>query len=103
MVECWKCGTELDEKAKYCWNCGVSVKPRKDEFKVASEELVKTVKRLIHEGNVRRIVVTDMDGEKVLDMPLTFGVVGTVLAPWLAALGVLAAMAAEYRIKVERR
>jgi Pyruvate/2-oxoacid:ferredoxin oxidoreductase gamma subunit len=62
-------------------------------FKVNGEDLLKEVKKLIHEGNVRKIVLKDEKGEKTfLEIPLTVGVIGTVLLPILAAVGALAAM-----------
>jgi len=64
-------------------------------------ELADKVKRLIHEGNVRRIVIKRED-ETILEFPVTVGVIGVVLAPALAAVGVLAALLAESTIEVER-
>jgi DNA-binding Lrp family transcriptional regulator len=72
-----------------------------EEFKVTSEELVSRVRRLMDEGNVRRIKVKQ-DDKVILDIPLTVGVVGTLLAPTLAALGALAALLSEMTIEVER-
>jgi len=72
-----------------------------EEFKVTSEELVSKVRRLMEEGNVRRIKVKQ-DDKVILDIPLTVGVVGTLLAPTLAALGALAALLSEMTIEVER-
>ena len=64
-------------------------------------DLVGTVQRLVHEGNVRRIKVRQ-DGRTVAELPLTVGVVGAAPAPVLAALGALAALLAECTIEVER-
>lgn len=75
----------------------------KEEFSVSSEDLVKRVKELIHEGNVTRIIVGDEEGKTFLEIPATIGVVGVVLAPWLAALGAIAALATRCTIAVERR
>jgi hypothetical protein len=58
---------------------------------------------LLHEGNVTRIIVKDEKGKPLLEIPATIGVIGTVLAPWLTALGVIAALATNCRIVVERR
>ena len=64
-----------------------------NSFKVNGEDLLKEIKKLIHEGNVRKIVLKDEKGEKTfLEIPLTVGVIGTVLLPVLAAVGALAAM-----------
>ena len=58
---------------------------------------------MLHEGNVTRIIVKDEKGKPLLEIPATVGVIGTVLAPWLTALGVIAALATNCRIVVERR
>jgi hypothetical protein len=73
----------------------------KESFKVAAENLVDAVKKLLHEGNVRRIVIKQ-DGRTVAEFPVTVGVVGAVVAPVLAAVGALAAVLTECTIEVER-
>jgi hypothetical protein len=73
----------------------------KESFKVAAEQLVDAVKKLLHEGNVRRIVIKQ-EGRSVAEFPLTVGVVGAVVAPVLAAVGALAAVLTECSIEVER-
>ncbi|MGQ9679441.1 MAG: DUF4342 domain-containing protein [Candidatus Bathyarchaeia archaeon] len=104
MRYCSRCGKEISEEAKFCSNCGTRVKPgRLDEFEVSSEDLVGKVKNLIHEGNVRRIVVKNEAGESLLEIPVTVGVIGFLLAPYLAALGVIAALVTKLTIVVERR
>ena len=65
---------------------------RKEEFKVNGEELLGKVKQLINEGNVRRIIIKNKEGKQLVEFPLTIGVVGTVLAPVLAAVGAIAAL-----------
>ena len=75
---------------------------RKEEFKVSGEDLLKKVKELIAEGNVRRITVKAKDGATIVEMPLTVGVVGAVLAAPLAAIGAIAALVTECTIAVER-
>jgi hypothetical protein len=72
-------------------------------FSVSADNLVSNVKELIREGNVTRIIIKDEAGRTLLDMPVTVGVVGVVLAPWLAALGAIAALATRCTIAVERR
>lgn len=67
-------------------------KEYREEFKVSGEELVKKVKQLVHEGNIRRIIIKNEKGESLLEMPLTIGAVGAVLLPVLAAVGALAAL-----------
>lgn len=72
-----------------------------ESFKVAADQLVDAVKRLVHEGNVRRVIIKQ-EGRTVVEFPLTIGVVGTVLAPVLAAVGAIAAYMTECTIEVER-
>jgi hypothetical protein len=73
-----------------------------EEFKVNGEELLKKVKALIAEGNIRRITIRNKDGKSIVELPLTIGVVGAVLAPPLAAVGAIAALVTECTILVER-
>jgi hypothetical protein len=73
----------------------------RESFKVAADQLVEAVKRLIREGNVRRVIIKQ-EGRTVVEFPLTVGVVGTVFAPVLAAVGALAAVLTECTIEVER-
>jgi hypothetical protein len=65
--------------------------------------LIDRIRELLHEGNVTRVIVKDMEGKVLLEIPATVGVIGVVLAPWLAALGVIAALATNCKIVVERR
>lgn len=74
----------------------------KEEFRVKGEELVEKVKQLIHEGNVRRLIIKDDDGKVYLEIPVTFGVIGAIFAPVLAAVGAIAAMVANLKIEVVR-
>jgi len=76
--------------------------PTQESFTVRGEHLVDRVKELIHQGNVRRIIIRH-EGHTILELPLTLGVVGAVLAPMLAAVGALAALLTESTIEVERR
>ena len=75
--------------------------PRWESFKAEGDQIVEKLRRLIHEGNVRRVVV-EHDGRTVAEFPLTAGVVGVLLAPVLAAIGVLVAMMKDCTIQVER-
>lgn len=75
----------------------------KEEFKVAAEDIVRTVKKLIAEGNARKISIRNESGETIIEFPLTFGVVGAALAPLLAAAGAVAALVTNCTIVVERR
>lgn len=104
MVSCDKCGTELPQGASYCFKCGSRLgKPSTEEFSVNSEDLVKKVKDLLHEGNVSKIIVRDEQGKLLLELPATAGVIGVVLAPWLAAVGAIAALVSRCTISVERK
>jgi len=94
----------LKEDEKFCYACGAPVaKIVKEEFSVSADNLIERVKELLHEGNVTRIIVKDEKGKVLLEIPATIGIVGAVVAPWLAALGVIAALATKCRIVVERR
>lgn len=74
----------------------------KETFALKGEQLLKKIKELIDEGNVRKITIHDKTGKEVMSFPLTIGVVGAVLAPILAAVGALAALIGECSISVER-
>jgi hypothetical protein len=74
-----------------------------DEIKVTGENLLKTIRELIREGNVRRISIRNEEGHTLLEIPLAFGLVGALLAPVWAAVGAMAAMATGFSIIVERK
>jgi len=74
----------------------------KESFSVNGEALLKKVKELIEEGNVRKITITDKNGKEIMTFPLTIGVVGVLMLPVLAAVGALAALIGECTITVER-
>jgi hypothetical protein len=76
---------------------------KKETFRVNGTELIKKVKDIINEGNVRRITISDKDGKEIMAFPLTIGVVGALLAPPLAAVGAIAALVTECTITVERK
>ena len=73
----------------------------REEWHVEGEELVTTVKKLFHEGDVRRIIIKH-EGQMALEIPLTVGVVGTLLAPWLAAVGAMGALLTHGTVEVVR-
>ncbi len=73
-----------------------------ETFRVPGENLLKKVKALIQEGNIRRVTIRDREGKTIMEFPLTVGVVGAALAPILAAVGALAALVSECTISVER-
>jgi hypothetical protein len=104
LANCEQCEAALPKGAQFCPACGVRAgEVVQEEFSVSADNLVSTVKELIHEGNVTRIVIRDEQRRTLLDMPVTVGFVGVVLAPWLAALGAIAALATRCTIAVERR
>jgi hypothetical protein len=74
----------------------------REEFQVKGEDLIRRIKELIREGNVRRLVIKDEEGKVYLEIPVTFGVIGAILAPTLAAVGAIAAMVADLRVEVIR-
>ena len=73
-----------------------------EEFKVLGKELVDKVQELIHEGNIRRIIIRDDHGHTFMEIPLTVAAIGVVAAPVLAAVGAIAAHLAHFTIIVER-
>ena len=77
-------------------------KTRFEEFRVNGGELLNKVKELIHQGNVRRIILKDENGKTFMEIPLTVGVVGAIVAPILAAVGAIAALASNLTIVVEK-
>jgi hypothetical protein len=104
MVSCSKCKSELPENAKYCPNCGkFTGRTIVEEFEVKSDDLVKRVKEILHEGNVTKLIVENEEGNTLLEIPATASIVGAILAPWLAALGAIAAIATKCTIKVEKK
>jgi hypothetical protein len=80
----------------------IMAKTRKESFIINGENLLKKVKELIKEGNITKITIHDKGGKELMSFPLTIGVVGTVFAPVLAAIGALAALVGECTITVER-
>jgi Domain of unknown function (DUF4342) len=77
-------------------------KSRIEEFEVTGDKVVETVKRLVHEGNIRRITIKDSNGVSLIEIPMTLGVVGALLVPVLAAVGALAALVTRCTIVVEK-
>jgi hypothetical protein len=74
-----------------------------EEFKINGEELVSKVKELIHQGNIRRLTIKNEKGETVIEIPLTFGAIGIILVPTLAAVGAVAALLTKCSIVVEKK
>jgi len=75
---------------------------RKEEFKLNGSEIVTKIKELIHQGNIRRIIIKNEEGKTLVEIPLTLGVVGAALVPVLAAVGAIGALVAKMSIVVEK-
>lgn len=73
-----------------------------EEIKVASDKLKSTLKSLLREGNVRRVIIRNANGRTLLDMPLTAGLAGALLMPFWVAVAGIVALAKEFTIVVER-
>ena len=76
---------------------------KKEEFKVSGGDVVKKLKELVKEGNIRRIIIKNEEGKTLIEVPLTIGVVGAILLPVWAAIGAVVALVANCTIVVERR
>lgn len=76
---------------------------QKEEFKVSGEKVVEKVKELIKEGNARKIIIKNDKGEQIIEIPLTIGAVGTIIAPVLAAVGAVAAIVANCTVVVVKK
>jgi hypothetical protein len=101
---CRKCGNELGEYSRFCSQCGTPVRGTHwEEVSVAADDLVSRVKKLLQEGNVHRIIIKNEKGQTLLEIPVTAAAIGALLAPYLAALGAIAAIATRATIHIERR
>lgn len=105
-MKCAECGSELSSEARFCSKCGAQVGVRKDVYQVSAEKLVEKFKEVAKDASVKRIVIKNEAGRTVLSVPVTWGAAGAVatlaLAPWLAALGVIAGVATKCTLEVER-
>ena len=75
---------------------------RTEEFKLQGSEIIEKLKELVHQGNIRRIILKGEDGKTFMEIPLTVGVVGALIVPVWAAIGALAALVSRMTIVVER-
>jgi len=73
-----------------------------EEIQITGDKLLSTVKDLLHEGNVRHVVIKNAEGHTVVELPVTIGLVGLLLAPMLAAVAAVAVYAADFKIVVTR-
>ncbi len=76
---------------------------KKEEFRVSGEDVVRKLKELVKEGNIRRIIIKNEEGKALIEVPLTIGVVGAALLPIWAAIGAVVALATNCTIVVEKR
>jgi hypothetical protein len=77
-------------------------KTRTEEFQLNGDALLAKIKELLHEGNIRRILIRDEAGKTLIEFPVTLGVVGVILAPQLAAIGAIAALVTRCTLVVEK-
>ncbi|HEY5650017.1 MAG TPA: DUF4342 domain-containing protein [Acidimicrobiia bacterium] len=75
---------------------------RSEKVEVRGEDLLAKMKELVHEGNIRRVTILNEEGERILEIPLTVGVVGALLLPSLAAIGAVAAIVTKCTLEIER-
>ncbi len=75
---------------------------RTEEFEFSGDKLIAQIKELINKGNIRRVIIKSEDGRVLIDIPLTVGILGTLVAPQLAALGAIAALVTRGTIVVEK-
>jgi hypothetical protein len=75
---------------------------RTEEFQINGEEIIAKLKELMREGNIRRITIKNEEGRSLIDIPLTFGLVGVLLAPQLAAIGAIAALVTKCTLVIEK-
>ena len=75
---------------------------RSEEFQFSGDTLLAKIREIIHQGNIRRVIIKNEEGRTLIDIPLTLGVVGTLLAPQLAAIGAVAALVLRGSIVVEK-
>lgn len=78
-------------------------KTRQEQFRVSGDAVVAQVRHLLHEGNVRHLVVRESDGRTLVELPLTLGALGVWLVPVWVAIGAVTALVADCTIEVERR
>ncbi|MDI9644129.1 MAG: DUF4342 domain-containing protein [Candidatus Verstraetearchaeota archaeon] len=100
---CPKCGTANPEESNFCMKCGTRLRSGvTEEFNVAASELISKIGELIKEGNVTHIIIKNEQGKVLLELPATVFIVGAILAPWMAAIGAIAALATRCQVIVER-
>jgi hypothetical protein len=76
--------------------------PKREEFRVTGDAVIAKLKELLHEGNIRRIIIKNEEGKTLIEIPLTLGVAGALLVPVWAAVGAIAALAVHLTIIIEK-
>jgi len=79
-----------------------TTRTRTEEIRVSGDQLIATARRIVHEGNVRRLIIKNGEGRTLIEVPLTMGLIGVALLPVWAAIGAIAALATDCVIVVER-
>jgi hypothetical protein len=96
----------MPSDAKFCHACGTQVGLKKDVFQVSTEKLIERFREITKDARVKRVSIKDEKGKVLLSIPVTWGAAGALatlaLAPWLAALGVIAAIVTKCTLEVER-
>jgi hypothetical protein len=90
------------EMLKRRLNMAEEKKTRTEEFKLNGDEILNKLKELLHQGNIRRIILKDESGKTFMEIPLTVGVVGAIVIPVWAAIGAIAALVSKLTIVVEK-
>ena len=75
---------------------------KKEEFKISGEEILSKIKEIIKKGNIRKIIIKNEDDKVIVEIPLTVGAIGVILAPALAAIGAIAALVTRCTIIIEK-
>jgi len=76
---------------------------KKEEFKLSGDDIIEKIKSIVKEGNARKIIIKNENGETVAEFPLTVGAVGALLAPILAAVGAIAGLLTKCTLVVEKK
>ena len=84
------------------WLLNKKTKTTTEQIKGTGDQVIKKVRELVKEGNVRKIMIKDKNGKSIAEFPLTIGVIGTALVPVLAAVGAIIALVAECTITIEK-
>jgi len=92
----------MDDPNRNASSAGSEDAGTREAHPVSGEGLLAKARELVHEGNVRHLVIKNGEGRTIIEAPLSVGVAGAVLAPMWAAIGAVAALVAHCSIEVER-